>query len=356
MNESNTLKSLQNAIFNVKEESAIPAGYLAVELSTKGKLGAPSLIHIRNFKVKDIISLSLTSEADLPHRLIQILNDAIYEDVDVGEWHEKEVEELMFNVFATFYKNSLTDIIFPIEDEDLEYIKDVDESLYDSIINKEWTPRTSIDLFNDVSTYSVADNFNPRIKITNKKTGFYVVFDFIKYKDQVIIRRWLDDLYRAESVKYKLIEDQIAFNDNLYNKASEDPEVIKKAILIDPVQERNYKDFLARKLQTALEIVRVVSIVDCNGEDVSKLSIDEKYKRFSEDARIDYGMIAKLEKRQSKQLIGIKPEVSMWNPIKNERCLRRFSFRISSIIQAMQLLGDSDYDDGYDDEDEYQLN
>ena len=353
MNENNTLNSLQNAIFNINQEINIPAGYLAVELSTKGKLGAPALFHIRNFKVSDIITLSLTADTDIPHRLIQILNDAIYEDVDVGEWHEKEVEELMFNVFSTFYKSVLTEIEFPIEEEDLEYIRDVDEDLYKSILNKEWTPRTNINLFSDVVTYELPEDFTPQIKISNKKTGFFVVFDYIKYKDQVTIKRWLEDFYKKETIKFKIVEDQIAYNEGIYEKAALDSSVLSKLIFIDPELEREYKEFTAKKLQTALEIVRVASIINYNGEDVSNLSIDEKYKRFANDAQIDYGLIVKLEKRQKKQLIGINPDVYMWNPIKNERCQRRFSFRIPSMLQAMQLLGDSEYDDGYDDEYEY---
>lgn len=356
MNENNLiLRSLQEEIFNVDKESNIPSGYLKVELSTKGKLRAPATVHVRNFKVKDIISLSLTSEQDLPQRLIQILNEAIYEDVDVGEWHEKEVEELMFNIFATFYKSKLTDVVFPYTEEDLDFLRssDVTKELYDGIISKEWTPRTTIDLNQDVHTYDLPEDFKPQITITNKKTGFGVTFDYIKYRDQIIIRKWIDKIYKNETFKFKKIEEQLNYNERLLIQSKEDPEVLSKLIPIDPVLEDEYKEYLAKKLQTALEVVRIISICNFNGEDVSNLSIDEKYERFANDARIDYGMITKLEKRQSKQLIGLKPEVSMWNPIKNERCLRRFSFRVPSIIQAVQLLGDSDYDDGYDDEDEY---
>ena len=79
--------------------------------------------------------------------------------------------------------------------------------------------------------------------------------------------------------------------------------------------------------------------------------IDEKYKLLSKDARIDYGMIAKLAARQDKQPFGLKPFIHMINPLTNEPCTRRFSFRISSILQAMQLSGSDEYDDGFNDED-----
>ena len=55
--------------------------------------------------------------------------------------------------------------------------------------------------------------------------------------------------------------------------------------------------------------------------------------------------------RQRKMQFGIKPEVSMKNPITGEVVKRPLSFRIPSIIQAMQVCGSDEYDDGYDDED-----
>ena len=100
-----------------------PAGYLEINLSTQGKVGAPKTFHIRNFKVRDILSLSLTSDAELPQRLISILNEMIYEDVDVGSWHEKEIEETMVYLFLNFYKDTLTDVVFPLEASDLEIIR-----------------------------------------------------------------------------------------------------------------------------------------------------------------------------------------------------------------------------------------
>ena len=88
------LTSLMESEREVKEVSSTPDGYIEVKLSTKGKVGAPSVVHVRNFKVSEIISLSLSSNADLPIRLIDILNDMILEDTDVFNWHEKEIEEL----------------------------------------------------------------------------------------------------------------------------------------------------------------------------------------------------------------------------------------------------------------------
>ena len=39
-------------------ETTIPEGYIEVRLSTKGRVGAPKVIHVRNFKVKDIVAVT----------------------------------------------------------------------------------------------------------------------------------------------------------------------------------------------------------------------------------------------------------------------------------------------------------
>lgn len=346
-------KSLSEVEQSSIESSSCPAGYIEINLSTQGKVGAPKSFHIRNFKVRDIISLALTTETDLPPRLIEILNEMIYEDVDVGTWHEKEVEETMVYVFLNFYKDTLSDVVFPLEKEDLEFLanKPNGEDLLKDIADKKWIPKTSFTISKDASTYDLSDSFDTKITITNKKTNFFVTFDYIKYKDQIIIKKWLDTLYKEESYKYKLIEEQLRYNEELTFNIKENPSNVEKLIRVDSTLEEEYKKYLTDRLETATEVIRLVSIVNYNGVDVSGLSLSEKYELMSNDARIDYGMISKLDKRQKKTRFGLKPEVTMLNPITNEICTRRFSFRIPSLIQAMQVSGYDNYDDGYDDED-----
>lgn len=330
-----------------------PVGYLEINLSTQGKMGAPKSFHIRNFKVREILSLSLTSEQDLPSRLIEILNDMIYEDVDVGNWHEKEIEETMVYVFLNFYKDTLTDIAFPLDKSDLEYLatKPNGESLLKDIADKKWTPRTSITISKDASTYDLPEDFSTEITVKNKNTGFFVTFDYIKYKDQIVIKKWLDNLYREESFKYKVIEEQLRYNEEISFSIKDNPENASKLIKVNPELEEEYKNYLKDRMETAMEVIRLISIVNYNGVDISQLSLSKKYELMANDARIDYGLISKLDKRQKKMKFGLKPEVTMLNPITNEMCTRGFSFRIPSIIQAMQVSGDDNYDDGYDDED-----
>lgn len=141
------------------------------------------------------------------------------------------------------------------------------------------------------------------------------------------------------------------YNRGLINQLSDNPQSINSLLPIDKEEEQEYRDYLVRRTQAITDVSHIVSIIDFNGEDVSNLSVGQKYERLSNEACIDYGMILSLSKKQEKKKFGIKPEVSMFDPITREVVKRPISFRIPTLIQAMQLSGDNDYDDGSDDED-----
>lgn len=343
--EAQFLETLGQEVQRSKTVSELPPGYIEIRLSTKGKVGAPAVFHVRNFSVGELLDLSLTSDTDLPRRLISILNDAIYEDVNVANWHESEIEELMIYIYAEFYKGVLDDVVFPLQQEDYDavlaqpggdqYLKDLQE--------KKWIPRVTINLLRDVDAYDVAENFTPEITITNKKTGFYVTFSYIKYGDRLVVKNWLDNFYKEEERKFDKLVADLRYNSEASN--------VDKKREIDKEEEEAYRDFISKKLRTLTEVSRLISVVNCNGQDVSQMTLDEKYALLSKEARIDYGMISKLALKQDKQPFGLKPFIHMINPITEKPCTRRFSFRISSTLQAMQLSGSDEYDDGSDDED-----
>ena len=338
------LNTLNQEVQRAKNLASVPPGYIEVALSTKGRVGAPAIVHVRNFTVGELLELSLTTDTDLPRRLIAALNKAIYEDTDVANWHESEIEELLIYVYAEFYKSTLDSVEFPLLEEDYEFVKNGPdgEQRCKDLREHKWVPRTSITLLRDIDPYEVSDDYSPEITIKNKKTGFYVTFSYIKYGDRLLVKDWLDKVYRDEEKQFDALVETLKHNSSVTDPA--------KRLPVDPAEKEAYSDFVAKKLGTLTEVSRLISVVNYNGQDVSKMDVDEKYKLLSQDARIDYGMIAKLAARQDKQPFGLKPFIHMINPLTNEPCVRRFSFRILSILQAMQLSGSDEYDDGFDDE------
>ena len=347
------MTSLMDSEAEVKKKEVVPPGYIQIELSTKGKVGAPAIIHVRNFKVSEIITLSMTEMKDVPIRLISTLNDMIYEDVDVGQWHENEVIELMVYIFMTFYRGVIDDIPFPLNEEDLEYIANTEggQDKLNAISEGKWVPKVSINIGRDVDTYDIDDNFTPNVTITNKKTGFHVTFGYIKYGDQLVIRKWLDSYFADDEERFASLKKKLEYNRGINSQLKDSPEIIDKLIPIDEDEQREYSDYVIRRTEVITEIARLISIIDYDGRDVSDMSVGEKYELMSNDARIDYNLVSKLAKRQDKMRFGLKPEVSMKNPITGEVVKRPLSFRIPGILQAMSVPRDDDYDDGFDDED-----
>lgn len=347
VNENIILKSLKDSQKQTESILNVPTGYIEVSLSTKGKLGAPEIVHVRNFKVSEILALSLTSNRDLPLKLGTILNKMILEDTDVLEWHEKEVEELMLHIFMTFYKATLEDIPFPLNEEDLELISSEEdgEEKIEALKTGKWVPKTTINIAQSVDTYDIEEDFSPNITLTSKKSGFHVTFGFIKYGDQITIRNWIDSLYSETEKKFEKLKKALEYNKGISNQLKDNPDKINSLIPIDSKLQQEYEEYLIERTSIITEVANIISILDFNGEDVSKLSISEKYDKLGKDARIDYNLINKLASRQKKLHFGIKPEVSMISPFTKEVVKRPVSFRIPTIIQAMQLSGSDEYDD-----------
>ena len=179
------LSTLNQEVQRAKNLASVPPGYIEVALSTKGRVGAPAIVHVRNFTVGELLELSLTTDTDLPRRLITTLNKAIYEDTDVANWHESEIEELLIYIYAEFYKSTLDSVEFPLLEEDYEFVKNGPdgEQRCKDLREHKWVPRTSITLLRDIDPYEVSDDYSPEITIKNKKTGFYVTFSYVKYGD-----------------------------------------------------------------------------------------------------------------------------------------------------------------------------
>lgn len=325
---------IYNSIKEVEKAEEVPAGYVEIKLSTKGLVGAPANFHIRNFKVGEILDLALSSEEELPARLINILNQMIYEDIDVNNFHEKEVEELMLYIYASFYSDTFEDVTFPLIKEDFDFLFKNNPELIEDINEKRYVPKTTISISQGVDVYDIPENFKKDITISNKETGFFVTFGIVKYSDRLLVKRWLDKFYENETAKFQHIADELS-----------------KKHPVSEEDEAAYNEFLSRKFNTLAEMSRIVSIKNYNGMDVENLSLSDKYKLMASDARIDFGLISKLIERQNKMKFGIKPFVKMQNPLTYQMCERRFSFRIPSLLQAMQVFGSDKYDDGYDDED-----
>ena len=109
-----------------------------------------------------------------------------------------------------------------------------------------------------------------------------------------------------------------------------------------------YEDYTRKRLMYFTLALNYCSVIS-----LSEMSLAEKFQICNENPQLNSSVIAILNEKQSKQKFGIKPLVRMESPITKKICLRRFPFRVSSILQACILYRPDWSDDGAIDSSEY---
>lgn len=327
-----------------------PAGYVPIELSTKGKVGAPAKFHIRNFRTKDVMALALTEERDLPLRIVSLLNDLIYEEgVDVALFHENEVIETMLKLYASFYSSTFLDVDFPIQESDLQYIRDkypkkeADEKI-EALLSGKWKPKCDIDIMKHVHTYELPSTFSSEATVVDKKSQFSLTFRVPLYGDTLSVRNWLSDYFAEDEKKFAPIRQKLELRERMLASYKNGESVNLKSIpYVSDSEEEQYRQFITLRAATGIDVIRALHLKKFDGEDVTQKSIAQRML-LVQDPRVDARVTKKLDKYFEELKFGVKEDVDMKNPITGEPCTRRYSFRLSFILQASQLSEDDDYE------------
>jgi|LSQX01.3.fsa_nt_gb hypothetical protein len=338
-------ESIIASLASAEKKELAPAGYIPVTLSTKGKVGAPALFHLRNFKTRDIMSLALTEEEALPERLLTLLQDLIYEkDVDVKKFHENEIVETVLTLYSSFYSDSI-EIPFPLLEEDYEYVKNkYGEAKVQDLKSGLWKPQTIISISKDVDTYDIDANFNSVAIIKSKQSGFTLGFRLPYYGDALVIKKWLRDTFGDEERRFQDTARALSLRQQLLKEASEGKQVNWDSIPnISSAEEEAYNNFQIKRAGVIVDVIRALHLYVYEGDDVSGASLSDRYE-IIQDPRIDEKVARKLDNYFENLEFGVKPEVRMLNPLTNEVCLREYSFRLVDILQAASVFSDDEYE------------
>ena len=344
-------------LVKIEEESKktlVPAGYIPVELSTKGLVGAPKIFHIRNFTTKDIMDLAITPEDDLPTRIVYMLNSMIFEDdVDVSDFHENEVVETIIELYKTFYSPMLPDVAFPIEDSDYEWLRAHNtEQEYlnkkQSLENGSWVPRFDIDL-QKLNKFKIdPSSFSSKATVKNNKTGFSITFGLPKFGDSIIIKKWLEEEYGAKERTFAHTKRMVELRDSIIDEFKAGVAVdLTKLPYVDPEKEKEWFELQREKSLLLMDVIRALHLQKIDGQDVSELPIKERIELL-QDPRIDIALTKKLDNYFDSLKFGINNNLEIVNPITKEMCVRKYPFRFLDILQAVQVSEADGYDIVFD--------
>jgi hypothetical protein len=345
------ISRVANVAEEVRVEQAVPSGYISIELSTQGLVGAPKLFHARNFDTADLMNLALSEDEDLPEKVARMLDNLILEkDVSVLEFHEKEVVEFLVRLYQAFYSNTLKEIDFPWNDEDIEFLKKeyggdtaVEfQTRYSDLKQGREKPKTDIDL-STVETYDLdPDTFKTNINLTDK-SGFKVGFSFPRYGDVVVLRNFIRQEFRQSDKEFANMKEVLKFREDAKKRVREGEDIQFNRIPNIPEFERDkYKEYETEKAIFTIVAIKALHLGTFDGVDISQKPLKERME-FAKDPRLDYKISKVMDDFYKKMHICLKEQVAMRNPLKGVVELRDYSFRLVDILQAIKLYEPDEY-------------
>jgi len=326
---------------NTARKEDIPNGYISIELSTKGALGAPRIFHVRNFSTGDLLNLALTDDSELPMKVSDMLDNLILEkDVSIKDFHEKEVIETLITIYKVFYTSIMKDVEYQVSKDDWDFLearlgKDSPEynQKFMEYQQRRWIPRTNIEM-EKIEYYEIDENIKTKVHI--KKPDFDAVFSYPKYGDVVLLRDFIEKVYKEDDKRYASILEIVKYRRDVEERIRRGENIdLRRIPNITKDDEKRIKEYELDKAQFMVDAVKGLRLVELNGVDLSKTPLEDRIE-LGKDARFDFTIYKKVNEYFEKMQIGAKEEIPVYNPVQGKVMLRNYSFRIFDFLQALK--------------------
>jgi hypothetical protein len=351
--QKSAIENFKNGIHDeesrVKED--IPNGYISIELSTHGLVGAPARFHTRNFDTSDLMNLALSEDEELPEKVAKMLDNLILEkDVSVMNFHEQEVIEYLVRLYQAYYSTVLKEVDFPWGDADIEYLKtqlgtgsEFETQVADLRAGR-WAPKTDVDLAL-VETYDIDKaSFKKEVYIKEKKTDFQAGFSFPRYGDIVILRNFMLKEFRERDKQFAMVKETLKFRRDAEDRMRRGEEVaFSRLPSIPEAEKEKFRDYEVEKSLFGVMAIKALHLVYFDGQDLRDTPLKDRMA-LAQDPRLDYKMMKTVNDYFDKLNIGLKKEVKMRNPFTQKFESRRYSFRLVDLLQAIKLYESDEYD------------
>ena len=306
-----------------KIEMQVPPGYQRIQMSTRGKYGAPAVLHIRNFTVEEALALGSIAQDELPIKINALLQAIILEkDVDVSKFYEAEVSELCIHFYEAFYSNTLKEIEYAITEADKEWMirevyKGKRTAEYQNWLRGVETGQIrhtyDIDL-RTVQYYKVPEEVHKFIKY-KRDDGFECWFQYPRFGDSAILQKSLKEKFRQQDAVmgplYKIYKNRQDAEARLRRGENIAIEQIPD---LDADDEKAVRQYELEKTAYIITTMKGMYLYKFNGEDVSGKDLAERIE-LAKDPRIDFSLYQTVSDAFGKVEIGPVPKVKITNPI-----------------------------------------
>lgn len=295
-----------------------PSGYIAINLSSNGKLGVPAKIHVRNYNGQDALDLAMATDEDMFEVLVNVLSDMIYEDIDTDDLHEQDLQEIMLNVYFNFWASHLEYPYIPSEEELLK----VDDIRRERI--KSGGESLTMKLTSDQIITTNLMDFEEPIKINMNDSEYSFILPRIGHT--------LNAKFMTEE---KFANDEVKFSD-LQVKLENNQERIEKGeppvFSINPSEKRKFTKYQKDRMKYFTLLIQAQLIQSVEGETFTEIKQkEEAYKIIALDVWREYNKVLK-----EKAKFGISNTVKVISPLTKELVERRVVFRPMDFLPSME--------------------
>lgn len=340
--DKETSEKMQEVIKEEETLKDIPNGYIKVELSTKGRLYAPKVFHIRNFKTEDLMGLSLMNDDEVVIKVANMLDDLIWEkDVSVKNFHEKEVTETLFILYSTFYSPTMKGQSYKPTEADYDYLANENggreseafRQIERDLKSGKWKPTFDIDL-ERIKLIEAPEKFTKSAKV-KKNSGFTCRYSMPRYGDAIVLRDYVQQHWANKDKQFEAITGMLKFKADAEERWRKGENINLASIPKVPEAEmKKYNNYVLERNVFSITALRALHLEEYKGEDVSQWSLDKKYQ-IAQDPELDLPTFNKINKMFNDVKFGIPDKIPITNPITGKEEEYEYSFRISAILQAL---------------------
>jgi hypothetical protein len=352
-NDVETDPQLEGIREEVETLRKLPTGYVEVRLSTRGRIGAPEVFHIRNLSTEDLMSLGLSEQEDLPIKAIEMLQGLIWEeDVKVRDFHEKEVMELLLFIYESFYTDELNNLSWTYTDEDWEYLKKelggeesdeyrAHERAYN---NKTIKPTFSINIATGVDFHEIDPGIKTSVRV-NGRNGFTCKFGIPRYGDVIDLKYFIELKFKEEDRRWASVADTLKRRKDAEDRLMKGENINLRGIPDIPKAEREkFNEYQVEKSIFALTAIKAFHLLEMNHidpnkpdkvYDVGSLPLEKRIE-YAKNPDIDYSTFDQVQKMFNDLKFGIKEEVTVLDPVMHIEVKRKYSFQLIDLLQAIR--------------------